>query len=368
MKIMFVGGTFGKERGIPSGIAVKFIQALTKMENSGFFTLRNGGRYDELNGLLDMAENHDVVFWWPKIEEGMPEIPNVKERAPHVVLVTLQQDDNDEYSFETLMAQSADKKASLTFKFKRNITTTTNHFFHISVFDAHGCVWYEGDDVQSALHMSLIRLQFLVDTAINKLYWSDVSAKSVMALYDEWLKNNASQFTDVITDYAARFEKYQFLGCASMRPQIYGSGYVFVTEHDVDEKSFSSNSFVPVYSDKVKLYCCGDRKPANGASTELVLYNLLPNINYMIYSCCYIEDAPFVTPCMPIGAAGMADEICDTLARENASLDCGLYMINLNGRGSLVMSKDVEGLKNIPYYERVIPERMYRRNHTEKDI
>ena len=89
------------------------------------------------------------------------------------------------------------------------------------------------------------------------------------------------------------------------------------------------------------------------------LYSLLPNINYMIHSHCYIKNAPFTKNALPCGAVEEVKEIVDVLKNYyNNDLNKDFYLINLVGHGSIMMSNKIEQLKNIDMIGRKLPEKM----------
>lgn len=79
----------------------------------------------------------------------------------------------------------------------------------------------------------------------------------------------------------------------------------------------------------------------------------------MIHSHCYIKDAPFTKNALPCGAVEEVDEILELLKDYyNNDFNKDLYLINLVGHGSIMMSNNPEQLKNINMIGRRLPEKM----------
>ena len=76
--------------------------------------------------------------------------------------------------------------------------------------------------------------------------------------------------------------------CGKGMPSFRGTGdLIFVSKHNINKQFAELNHFVPVYMDDNKLMYCGNDKPSVDTPVQIRLYQALPNINYMIHSCCY---------------------------------------------------------------------------------
>lgn len=140
-------------------------------------------------------------------------------------------------------------------------------------------------------------------------------------------------------------------------PSFRDGNNIFVSRRNVNKEYITIEEFVPTYLKDDKLYYVGDYKPSVDSPIQVRLYNVLPNINYMIHSHCYVDGAPFTDEVLPCGAIEEIDEIINTIKDNYYSLNKNFYAVNLAGHGSIMMSKDVEQLKNINISGRKLPEK-----------
>lgn len=388
MKILVIGGTFDENKGKRSTLIQMLIDSL--MSINGEISYRNGGSYDELNHLLeDNVKEYDVVFWMPNVQNHLPKIRDVKKVAPYTLLVSSKRNDNNKYSFKELVNHALSLKANLTFEFKKQ----ENGRFKISLFDPLGCMWYEGQDMVSAATAAFERLKFLLNITRNRTYQSKQAKELVLAYYfdrfQEYMEQSEenvkipkedefTHFVDIVKEHAEQFQKImqppknveRFLGNASIRPPQVGrcskgmpsfrkGKYIFVSQRNIDKQFISIENFVPSYIENGKVFYCGNDKPSVDTPVQLRLYERMPKINFMIHSHCYILGAPFTEICYPCGAIEEVDEICKTLKKAHGLLDLSYYTINLIGHGSIVFASDVDTLRNVKYYGRPMPEKMF---------
>lgn len=181
------------------------------------------------------------------------------------------------------------------------------------------------------------------------------------------------EFLNLIRKYAytfasATFETKnvkRFLGNASFRcpkgfPSFRDRKYIFVSKRNVNKEFITIDDFVPVYYEDNKLYYCGNNKPSVDSPIQVMLYYKLPNINYMIHSHCYIENAPYTEMSVPCGAIEEVDEILNVIINYyDNDFNKTAYFINLKGHGSIMMSNNTQQLENIKIIGRKLPEIMY---------
>lgn len=405
MKILVVGGTFDNNGGSRSGLVDKFVNALMTM--NGTVSYRNGGNYEELQYTLNnCVKNYDVVFWWANVPNDLPKVRDVKEVAPHVILVSSKRNDGDKYTFQELVNRALALKANLTFEFKKQ----DDGKFAMMVFDPLGSSWYEGTDINEAVKATVERLIFLMSITRNATHQCETGKSLVMSWYFDRFKqdmhqadnrrdipeiSDEEQFVNLVREYAEVFQSImkpakevtRFLGNASMRPPVppqvgrcgkgfpsfRKDGYIFVSKRNVDKQFITLDSFVPTFLDDGKVYYCGGDKPSVDTPIQLRLYKKLKNVNYMIHSHCYIKDAPFTSKCVPCGAIEEVDEIIKAIVEnyttEETNADClDRYVLNLIGHGSIVMARDIKGLQGLEYYGRPMPEKMFGRQFKPKPV
>ena len=116
--------------------------------------------------------------------------------------------------------------------------------------------------------------------------------------------------------------------------------------------------FVPVFLENGKIYYCGDSKPSIDTPIQVRLYELLPNINYMIHSHCYIDGAPFTQESLPCGAIEEVDEVLAFIDKYYKSRELNQYKTNLIGHGSIIMGNSIDDINNVTYIKRPMPEKI----------
>lgn len=386
MKVLIVGGSFDENGGRPSGLVAKMISAIAMYIDVDDFTAYNGGTFNELSQAYNECAQYDVVFWWPNVSNDVPKVRNIKEVAPHVMLVSSKRNDDNKYSFQELVNHALTMKANLTFEFNK----CEDGKFFIRIFDPLGSCWYEGKDIDSAALAAINRLHFLMSITRQKTYQAEEGAGLILSWYFDRYKENMEQangqvevpdeqkFVDMVKRYAEVFQEIlkpapgvtRFLGNCSMRaPQVgrcgkgmpsfrYGD-YIFVSQRNIDKQFITLDNFVPTYIKDGKIYYCGDKKPSVDTPIQLRLYERMPKINYMIHSHCYVKNAPFTSTCIPCGAVEEADEICNTLKKVYGTLELSMYKINLIGHGSIIFGEKMEQMEDAEYYGRTLPEIMY---------
>lgn len=354
----------------------------------------NGGEYKHLRDLLNICNHYDVVFWWPNVDDSLPKIRNVKEVAPHTMLVSSKRNDGDQYDFVQLSQSALTLKSTLSFEFKpkkKEIDGEMKLVYHIRVLDPLGCLWYEGDDTVEAVKAAMNRLEYLKSISHHKDNENN-SRSLVLDWYFEQFKQKEHQssakvkipgeyeFVKIVRDYSEQFIKIanpsrdvrRSISMAyshPIAPQVgrYAKGmpsfrdgeYVFVSKRNIDKQYIDLNDFVPCYLEKGELYYCGNNLPATDSVVQLRLYKQFPNIKYILHSHCYIDGAPFTNKSVPCGAIEGVEEILHAISENYGSKNKTFYVLNLKGHGSLLMAGSLEKLKDIKYVGREMPEIMF---------
>lgn len=420
-KILFVGGTWTPELttnakhksykttiddntsttqsdyGCASGLVSKIEKLLQPYIS--YAEIYNGGDFNRIEKILNKAPNFDIVFWWPNIDNSLPKMRDVKSVAPHVMLVTSKRNDNNKYSFQELNQKALASKSNLVFEFSKiepivtpalNATPT----FNVNIFDPLGCCWYNGIDLEKAILGAMNRLDYLNSITRQKTTKIDTSKGLVLSWFFDQFKQNEYQsdkrinipdeqdFVNTVRKYATIFQTFmptdckttRFVGNASLRPPQVGrcgkgmpsfrkNDYIFVSKRNIDKQFIELENFVPVYLDDDKLYYCGDDKPSVDTPIQVRLYKSLPNINYMLHSHCYIENAIFTTKAIPCGAIEEFDEIINTFNTNGMALDKNVYVLNLKGHGAIIMFNNMDQFHTeieptLKYIPRKLPELM----------
>ena len=356
MKILFVAGNFDDNGGRPSSVANKFhalIDARSDVEQIAF---ANGGYFSEIEDILEQAKTHDVVIWWANVPNDKPKIRDVKSVNPKTMLITSKRNDDNKYSFAELINRALESKANLCVEFSKQGET-----FDMMVFGPLGNCWFNGNDIQKCCDILINRIAFLKN--ITRQGCTNVLNENSPMIPDD------GEFFDVIKNYAEIFHKLinpapgvtRFLGNSSFRcqrgfPSFKKDGIIYVSRRNVDKRYIDKDSFVPTKFVDGKVFYYGDNKPSVDTPIQLRLYERLPHINYMIHSHVYIKDAPFTSHMIPCGGLEEVEEVMALIQKKYGNCDGDFYAINLVGHGSIIMSSDVQKLKNIDYVGRIFPE------------
>ena len=352
-RVLFVAGTWDENNGKPSGLIQ---QIINQLKDKVILTAYNGGHYNDLESIIETSREYDYVFWFANVDNTLPKVRDVKAVAPKVMLITSKRNDNEKYTFQDLIQRSLAAKANLTYEFSK----VGDKLFNIRIFDPLGCLWYNGTDVTTAVEKTLQRLDFLSSITRRPTKQSQRLVEIPCCVED---------FLPIIHEKADIFHKLivpakdvqRFLGncsfrCTKSMPSFRCGEYIYVSQRNVDKNAINKEHFVAVYEEDNTLYYCGDHKPSVDTPIQVKLYQHLPNINYMIHSHCYIDGAPFTSVSIPCGGIEEIDEILKCIEENYKSKDCNFYIINLIGHGSILMSSDIEKMKNVKYIGRQMPE------------
>lgn len=372
-KILFVGGTWDLNGGKPSGLVNKFTKEIS---NADVF---NGGNYNDLDKIIDSCLKYEIVFWWPYIPNDLPRLRNVKEVNYKLMLVASKGNFDKKYGLFDIVQKMFALKSNLLVEFSKS-----GDLFNMTVLDPLGNIWYDGTSIQDCAKNVMNRLTYIKKLTRVSTVSSDITKNQLSWFFDtnddgwvasqKYVNINLNQdFLDTIKSYVPKFteaifnttDPTRYVGNASFRcqkgfPSFRDGKYIMVSRRNVNKKFIEIDDFVPTYVENEKIYYVGDNKPSVDTPIQLKLYEKFKNINYMIHAHCYIKDAKFTKKVLPCGAVEEADEIFDFVKDNyNNDFERDFYVINLIGHGSLMMSSDIDKLKNVEIVSRNFPEKMY---------
>lgn len=372
-RILFVGGNWDLNGGRKSKIVEEFAKFLPNV------MVYNGGNFNNLNDILESCVNYDIVLWWANVSNDLPKIRNVKDINYKAMLVSSKRNVEGKYSFQDLLQRSFSLKSNLTIEF-----SMVDNKYYMRLFDPLGNMWYEGFSIKMCSKILIERLNFIRSITRESTVSNEENVGALAWFFnmfkDEMYESNDNpfvpikeEFLEIVRNYAYKFAEAtfetkdvkRFLGNVSFRcpkgfPSFRDGKYIFVSKRNVNKEFIGIKEFVPVYLEDGKLFYCGDNKPSVDSPIQVRLYSLLPNINYMIHSHCYIENAPYTDVVLPCGALEEIDEIKKVIKKYyDNEYDKDFYVVNLLGHGSIMMSNKASQLKNIRMVGRKLPEKMY---------
>jgi len=350
MRNLIIGGDWGKNPRA-SGYIKKLASYLC-IGNNDFF---NGGTFEELKILVNKSQNYDIIYWFPNVSNKKEKLlPIIKQKNPKCILISSKNNINGKYTIMSLIARALQVKSNLILEFIRRDNKIVG-----SIFDPLGnCFANREDNVEIFANILRKRVMKLKSfTRVNSVSIGDnIVCKDDNSEFYKYIKNYADVFHKLIH---AAFQD-RFLGNVSFRcergfPSFRSKNCFYVSQRNMDKRFIGPDKFVAVNSElnngMIEYY--GNNKPSVDAPIHQILYSRYTNINYMLHSHVYIEDALFTKN--PI-SCGAIDEVFEI--EKIIDYDTVFSIINLLGHGSLIMSSTASKFKNIPYVARQFPEIM----------
>ena len=345
-KILIVGGTWDLEKGKESSVIKKIYDELNNYTDN--ITYLNGGNYNDLQDILDSVKEYDVVCWFANVDDSLPKVRNVKKINPYTILIGSKRNDN-KYTFVDVLNRTLMQRHNLTIQF-----TKEDDKFKFLLFDPLGTKWYEGTNISDLVNNLYKRLAFISNAKREHTY--NIEGNFEIPNNEEffsYVREAAEIFHDTI-DHSDGVTK--FMGNASFRGD---NDNIYVSKRDVDKSKIDKDNFVACRLDNNTLYYFGDTKPSKDTISQANLYNLLPNINYMIHSHCYALDGKYTEMPVPCGSLDEIDEIKKVIDKEyDGNYDLPLYKVNYLGHGCLLLANSIDDLKNITFIPRTFPEEL----------
>lgn len=360
MKILAVGGKVDEKSGKSSGYMswlFEFIKARLSPKDLESFTGVNGATYEGLRQISTIADKYDVVLWFADVNNSLPKLlPKIKEVNPKCILVSSKNNIDEKYSFHHLIARSLKNKSNLFLEFKKN----DEEKYTASIFDPLGNAFILNcDNIEIVANRLVDRLEQLIKfsrvSSINVGDKINIPDNEYIINFISMAKNYATKFHELV--HSENQDRY--LGNLSFRceygfPSFKYNNIMFISKRNIDKRDINVNDgFVAVSLDNTKVVeYFGENKPSVDSPIQVNLYNMYPNVRFMLHSHTYIQWAPFTRKIVPCGALEEVDEIVNIFPQ----LSIDNFIINLRGHGSLVLGKDVEFFKNINYIARPTPE------------
>ena len=345
MNILFVGGDFS-ETPKASGYVKKLVEEMNIP-----MTVYNGGLFSGIEEIMNTVHEYDVVYWFANIPNTFVKgVGEIKERNPHCILITSKNNYDKTYTINGLTSKMLSVKANLQLVF-----TKDNGKFQATIIDPlRNAFCQNEEDIKVVAKILKDRVAKL------KAY----TREGTIRLGDKREVPDDQEFFDIVQGYANTFHELihaentdRFLGNLSFRcekgfPSFKKGKQIFVSRRNVDKRDISVSGMVEVEFNQNQIGYYGDTKPSVDTPVQACLYNFYKNMRYMIHSHTYILGAPFTKDVIPCGALEEVGAILLMFRSRNYSM----IKVNLTGHGSIVMSNNLDDLKNIKYIGRPIPE------------
>lgn len=360
--LMIVGGTFDYSGGKPSSVVTTMIN--TMQGCCADLTYYNGGFVDELHhNILPQVKNVDIVVWMPNVPNDIPKMRNVKEINPKVILVSSKRNDNHKYSFAELINRALQQKSNLVIEFSK----TQDKEFAMRVFDPLGTMYYEGVNIaQMTIEMCRRAYALTMFHRVASEQIGEAKTAPEQTEFFEFARGCSDIFHNLINPDASvtRFLGNMSFRCQNGFPSYRGDdGLIYVSRRNVDKRFINADSFVPTYrGEDGKVYYYGENKPSVDTPIQQRLYELFPQMNYMLHAHCYIDlpDTVRTKSPVPCGALEEVQEIINA-TMYNGMQGEKLITVNLVGHGCIIMAASMDEIKQIPYeafVARPMPEKL----------
>lgn len=272
------------------------------------------------------------------------------------------------------------KSMNYSLEYKANLTLIFGD--EIIVHDPLGNIWYKGINEGEAFDIIIHRLNFLNKMTKKKTQPNNNKNLKLNWYFDpyqvEMNKINGKveipsvqEFLDIVTEYAKQY--YDLVPSMQYNPQFkrtmrcrrgmpsfrFGSNIV-VSKRIITNEFITQDDLVVTYTKDNNIYYYGDDKPSIDTPIHIKLYDEYKNINFILHSHEYIDGAPYTEKSIPCGAIEEADKIIKTI-NKNYCNNSNFYIINELGHGSIILSKNIELLKNIKIKKRPMPEIIFER-------
>ena len=367
-KILLVGGNFDNAGGRPSGLFEKICNEVKVREYEGkiLADVYNGGFVDELrNNILPQVKDFDIVVWAPNVPNTEEKIRNVKEINPKTILISTKRN-NNEYNFAELISRALAQKSNLVIEFSKFLENPS--IYKMMVFDPLGNKFFDGTSVENMVNVLLKRALELTDfTRIGSKQSDKSTIPSVPneKKFFEFARSCSDIFHNLINpaEGTTRFLGNMSFRCQNGFPSFRGKdNIIYVSKRNVDKRFIDANSFVATYmGENGEVRYFGDAKPSVDTPVQQRLYQMFPNMNYMIHAHCYFNgtglkelksDGNVYKTKIPVpcGAIEEVKEIVNAIHIFDIN-DARFIAINLTGHGCLLMASDVREFTELMKYK-----------------
>lgn len=360
MKILMVGGKWDDHGGEESGYFKKLYSEMSCIFPC--INYYNGGSYADLVMFFNPERlaskdvlTSNVIIWMPEISNEKEKfVEEIKNDNPTCILVTSKRNDNKKCSFMELVARALKIHSNIFIEFCKQ-----DNIYKASIFDPLGnCFGADISSIQNLAFCLCKRISFL--SGMQRCNSIGIYCDNILIPEDEEFFSLIKEYANIYHNLIHGANTDRLLGNASFRcerggfPSFRKDGKIFVSKRNIDKRDIGRNGFVKVEQDNIedRIYYYGKEKPSVDAPIQVRLYNLYPNINYMLHSHVYVDNALMTKNIIPCGALNEVLEILELYPDREISK----FSINLKGHGSIVFGNKVDDLKNINYVARVVPE------------
>ena len=361
-KVLFVGGNWDDFGGRPSRYMSKFIKAITNKVGEANLVSYNGGHYEELKDIVNRSNEFEIIFWFPNIPTDKEKLKNPKDVNKHAITINYKRNDNNKYHFQELISISMSLRTELTCEVRK----TDEGRYELRVFDTVGTVW---SDFNINLNKSVAELFSRLSALRKTRYAKYIQSGDAISVPTDKVTNEVlNTFNSLESDFKSLIKPKEgiqrVISTFGVRgyvdPTSHLNDTIFVSERSVVNKVKLENFVaVKMFGNKLKYY--GFKKPNVDAGTIAKLFNLLPNVNYVIHSHVYASEYPFTERSIPSGGLQMVDELMKVINKKGFKNN---FCVNVIGHGCFILTSDKKFLNNVKFESRNVPELLNADFHT----
>jgi len=326
IEIQIVGGNIGTNPKVSS-----IVNKLSDILDADI--VKNGGWIEDLPTEL----SSDLILWMPNIVNEEP------KHYPHKKVGSV-------LICSKVMREGYRKIDAISriFKLHGNAVIaiykdTTPFIFEL--IDALGNVWYKGSDL-SELSKAILKFYDFTKEAVRvqtKRENIDIHLDNeIINTLDGLIQTNVKLQKHIETSCGNRFFGNISTRCQKLFPSFkINSNYMFVSPRNSNKESLTSDDMVLYSSNNTY---SGNNKPSVDSPTQIKLYKLYPNINFMIHGHAVISGIGEVNTnnYRLCGDTREVDEILEVVNTDEKS-----FIVNLKNHGFLIGANSLNSLNEL---------------------
>lgn len=354
--MVFVCGTFDAAGGKPSSIAQELFAGFTaKALCPGLeefdCTFMNGGSLADLEHAAHKAASAHVVIWLANVPNDHPKncVRSIKVINPTCVLVTSKRSVEKGYSIPAVVQHALELHSNLVILFTA-IPSQAKGRYRAQLIDPLGNLFWDGTSMTEFHELGAVlnlRVSYLLSIRRMGTVKAIGSCPETPPQEEEFIKyvrSAAHKFAELIPSPEAinRFVGNASFRCSHGFPAVKEDRAIYVSRRNVNKQDITMSDFVPIIGEADgKLLYCGDHKPSVDAPIQVRIFELYPNIRYMIHGHVYIKEAPTTETVLPCGALLEANEVWEHFPEP----DQEAFVLNLRGHGFIAGSNELSTLR-----------------------
>ena len=325
MKTLIVGGDFG-DTPKPSSVVNKIAEFIKGSD------VMNGGSLSKIQN-IDL-EPYDLILWFPNMSNDIEKIyPKKKQGAVLICSKVMREEYTDVDAVERIFKMNANAVLSIR---------SNTRPFSFKLIDALGNSWIETSDLDFLSH-EIAKLYVFTSKSI-RLNSVSVSKKRIdLSHLEEFVELN-KLVADKSEEMGGRYFGNCSTRCEKMFPSTRLSGnQIVVSKRNVDKSRLTTSDLVVCSISGNTIEYVGYHKPSVDTPIQLSLYEMFPEINFMIHGHYHIKNNPVTKDYFPCG--DMREFIgLQHIIKQTNKFDA---ILNLKNHGFLIYATTLDKLREL---------------------